>query len=64
MANAGAQGLSFELPPPPAGRQWLTVVDTARPSPGDIAGPDAPALPAEAPVKVAPHSIVVLLCRP
>ncbi len=64
MANAGAQGLSFELPPPPGGRRWLTVVDTARPSPGDIAGPDAPAPPAEAPVKVAPHSIVVLLCRP
>ncbi len=63
MANAGSQGLAFEVPPPLAGARWLVVVDTARPSPGDIAGPDAPALPAEAPVKVAPHSVVVLACR-
>ena len=36
-ANAWEEDLVFALPTPPPGRQWARVVDTAEPSPGDIA---------------------------
>jgi isoamylase len=36
-ANAWEADLVFALPTPPPGRQWARVVDTAAPSPGDIA---------------------------
>ena len=38
-ANAWKEDLAFDLPEPPAGRRWVHVVDTAAPSPNDIAAP-------------------------
>ncbi len=37
--NAWRDALTFELPPPPAGQHWVRVIDTAQPSPADIAEP-------------------------
>jgi isoamylase len=37
MLNMDSVDLDFELPPHPQKRQWLKVVDTALPSPADIA---------------------------
>ncbi|MGK2857104.1 MAG: glycogen debranching protein [Thermoanaerobaculia bacterium] len=37
--NAWVDDLDFELPSPPPGRIWLRVIDTAEPSPRDIAEP-------------------------
>ena len=37
--NAWQEDLAFELPALPPGRRWLLVVDTAEPSPRDIAAP-------------------------
>jgi isoamylase len=36
MVNAYWDGIAFDLPPPPKGRPWRRVVDTALVSPGDI----------------------------
>lgn len=36
MINAYWEALRFEIPPPPAGRRWRYVIDTARPAPADF----------------------------
>lgn len=36
MLNAWWEKLVFEIPPPPTGRRWLKVIDTAAASPQDI----------------------------
>ena len=37
MFNAYWENLAFDLPPPPAGRRWIRIIDTALASPNDIA---------------------------
>jgi len=64
MTNAGPQGLDFELPAPPDGEPWLQVIDTSRPSPADIREPGAAPPVTSTVVRVAPHSVLVLVCRP
>jgi glycogen operon protein len=61
LFNAYWEDLEFELPPPPAHRPWRRVVDTALPSPGDIAAPGQ-----ETPVRTATYraqarSVVILI---
>lgn len=64
MTNAGPQGLDFALPVPPGVEPWLQVIDTSRPSPADIHEPGAAPAVSAAAMRVAPHSVVVLVCRP
>jgi glycogen operon protein len=61
-ANASALDLSFELPAPPVGRRWARLVDTAAPSPADIAEPGAePLLADQSRALVRARSCLVLL---
>jgi glycogen operon protein len=64
MTNAGPQGLDFALPVPPGVDPWLQVIDTSRPSPADIHETGTAPPVTTAVVRVAPHSVVVLVCRP
>jgi isoamylase len=59
-ANAWTGELEFQLPEPPRGRRWMRVVDTALPSPYDIAdeGRECPVLARR--YRVAPFSCIVL----
>jgi isoamylase len=60
-ANAWTDDLVFELPAPAPGSRWVQVVDTAAPSPGDIAEPGSePMLADEARIQVRARSCVVL----
>jgi isoamylase len=62
MLNMGDRGLDFEVPAL-EGRSWLKVIDTALPSPMDIAEPGKEtAVPANM-CFVDRHSVVVLICR-
>jgi glycogen operon protein len=63
MINAYREKLSFDIPPPPAGRRWLRMIDTALQSPKDICdGRAAPA--ADGPkCEVQSRSIVVLVAE-
>jgi glycogen operon protein len=62
MLNMDAQGLDFEVPAV-EGRQWHMVVDTARPSPLDIAEPGQEKPIAGPRMHVEGRSVVVLLSR-
>jgi glycogen operon protein len=60
-ANAWREDLVFELPPPALGTRWVQVVDTAAPSPHDIATPGDEALLADQHrISVRDHACVVL----
>jgi glycogen operon protein len=63
MLNADDQDLEFGLPPAPAGMEWVSVIDTSRPSPGDIGDPEGPVLVDTAGIMVPAHSISVLQCQ-
>jgi isoamylase len=63
MTNAGPQALDFNLPPASGDAGWRLVVDTARPSPADYHEPGSEPAVAAATVRVAPHSLVVLIAR-
>ena len=58
--NAWIEDLTFELPPPPPGCVWLRVIDTAEPSPLDIAEPGREERVSDAKVLVRAFSTVVL----
>jgi glycogen operon protein len=63
MANAWWRELTFETPPVPANLTWHRIVDTSRPSPGDITrGQDAETV-TSAKITVPWHSVVVLQAR-
>jgi glycogen operon protein len=62
LLNMDPQGLDFEIPAV-AGRQWHLVVDTARPSPQDIAEPGEEQPIAGQRLHVEGRSVVVLLSR-
>ena len=64
MVNSGAKGLDFALPVLAGGEPWLRVIDTSRPSPADICEPVAAQPVTTAALRVAPHSLAVLVCRP
>jgi glycogen operon protein len=60
-ANAWDGDLSFELPAPQPGMHWVRVVDTAEPSPADIAAPEEEVrLEDQSRVTVGARSCVVL----
>jgi glycogen operon protein len=60
--NAWREPLNFILPPPPQGRPWRRVIDTALSSPLDIVGLDeGPQVGPSAAYAVAPFSTVVLI---
>ena len=62
MLNMGDRGLDFEVPALEESK-WLKVIDTALPSPLDIAEPGKEtAVPANM-CSVEMHSVVVLICR-
>jgi glycogen operon protein len=62
--NAWCQALPFRVPPSPSGRAWRRVVDTALPSPQDIARPgERLAVPAGEVYAVAAHSLIVLIAE-
>jgi glycogen operon protein len=59
--NAWEDDLVFELPAPRPGTRWVRVVDTAEPSPGDIAEPGKePELTDRARILVRARSCIVL----
>jgi glycogen operon protein len=61
--NNGSDALSFELPLPPSPARWYIVVNTAEPSPHDIAADgDEPAVQSDH-ITVPGHSCVVLRSR-
>jgi isoamylase len=66
MLNMDGQTLDFEIPPLTS-RRWYRVVDTALPSPDDIAedlaNPGEEARVAGAVYRVTSHSVVVLISR-
>jgi glycogen operon protein len=60
--NAWREPLDFGIPRTPGGRPWRRVIDTSLPSPLDIVEPaEGPVVPARAPYRVAPFSLVVLI---
>ncbi len=61
MLNGHRQPRSFELPAPRKGCQWLRVIDTAAPSPGDIAAPGQGVPMVSDSVEVAAMGAVVLM---
>ena len=62
ILNMFSLGLDFEIPPV-EGRQWLTAVDTAAPSPADIPEPGSETPAAGDTYHAHGHSVVVLLSR-
>jgi isoamylase len=63
-ANASGLDATFELPAPPQGTRWARAIDTAAPSPGDIADPGKePVLADQTRALVRARSCVVLLSR-
>jgi len=62
MANMYWEPLTFELPPV-AGRQWYRVIDTARPTPEDIAGDGREQLITGSSYLVSDRSVVVLMSK-
>ncbi len=60
-ANGSDRDLEFEVPPSPARTHWVRVVDTAAPSPHDIAEEGREEqLPSRTPLRVKAHSCVLL----
>ncbi len=60
--NAWREPISFRVAPPPSGRPWRRVIDTALLSPFDILGLDeGPPVAARTPYVVQAHSMVVLI---
>ena len=66
MLNMDSVDLDFELPPLPQKRQWLKVVDTALPSPADIAERGKEMVVPARTCHVEKHSTVVVIsyCSP
>lgn len=62
MLNMGDRGLDFEVPAL-EGCKWLKVIDTALPSPMDIAEPGKETAVPGSMCFVNSHSVVVLICR-
>ena len=61
MLNTAATPQKFTLPPPPAGRRWRLLIDTAAPPPADI-HPEAKAKAWPGPhAEVAPYAAMVLM---
>jgi glycogen operon protein len=58
--NSSAASLVFDLPRPFRGRRWLRAIDTARPSPDDIAEPGRESAVGERRLVVRGRSCVVL----
>ncbi|MET0426191.1 MAG: glycogen debranching enzyme, partial [Actinoplanes sp.] len=63
MMNMHWEPAAFDLPPMP-GRVWVRAIDTAQPSPSDIAGPGDAQLIDASSYLVSERSIVVLLSGP
>ena len=65
MFNASENACNFILPMLPSGKTWWRAVDTALPSPRDIAseGRESPLKPHQ-PYRVAPRSVAVLISKP
>jgi glycogen operon protein len=62
--NAWKKPLEFRLPAAPAGTTWRVAIDTACDTPDDIREPGAEtALPRPGKLRVAEHSVVVLVAR-
>jgi glycogen operon protein len=62
--NAYWEALAFGLPPPPGGKHWHVAVNTAMPSPADIAEPgQEPPLAEQGRILVGGRSVVVLVPR-
>ncbi len=62
--NAWTETLHFRIPPPPQGRPWRRVVDTALASPLDIVGLDeGPQVEVGATYPVVPFSTVVFIAE-
>jgi glycogen operon protein len=59
MLNMAESGFDFEIPPL-EGRRWLKVIDTALPSPMDIAEPGKETAVSGNRYPVNKHSVVVL----
>ena len=62
ILNMDWEPLDFEIPVV-KGRQWRLAIDTAKPSPGDIADPGMETPVAESHVHAEARSVVVLLSR-
>jgi len=60
MLNMAEDGIDFEIPPL-EGRRWLKVIDTALPSPMDIAEPGKETVVPCSRYHVSKHSVVVLV---
>ena len=60
MLNAGDRDLEFGLPAAPDGMGWVQIIDTSRPSPGDIGDQEGPPPVDAAEIMVSAHSIIVL----
>lgn len=64
MVSAHTEALRFAVPPPPEGTAWTVAVDTARPSPEDVAALGLGPVHAERSYLVADRAVVVLEARP
>ncbi len=62
MLNMAESGLDFEIPPL-KGRRWLKVIDTALPSPIDIAEPGEETAVSGSGYHLSKHSVVVLVAH-
>jgi glycogen operon protein len=62
MVSAYWEPLTFALPEPPMGPQfgWRRLIDTAQPSPADIAQPESADLTITDSYSLLPRSIVLL----
>jgi len=60
LANAAEERVEFRIPPPPLGRSWRRVIDTAVVDGSDIVAPAAALELSEMRVSLADHSLVVL----
>jgi glycogen operon protein len=60
--NAWREPLGFRIPASPTGRPWRRAVDTALPSPEDIAEADqGPRIPVLQVYPVRAHSLIILV---
>ena len=64
MMNAWWEPLEFELPPPPPGRAWHRLLDTALDSPEDLLAPEAAPRHAGGRYRLEPRGVALLVSRP
>jgi glycogen operon protein len=64
MFNAGAEGVEFLLPHPPAGTRWHLAADTSREAPGDLPAPgEEPLCEAARAYRLSAQASAILLAR-